>query len=134
MTYYLAVAPDPIQINPEQMPLDASVVLDPHSLKSLDGLKEKSALILQSTLKTPEEVWAFLPQKLKTEIVAQKRRVFFADFLGMALQESKPIHAALLGGVMAALKQQKSIKFPEKNWTVKLREILVKRGNEPGFH
>lgn len=90
-TYYLSAAPEPIRLNCEYHYVD--VVMSPdakvfnHS-NPLFGLKPEGVFIIQSALKSPEEVWATIPLQHQQYIVDNNIRIFYLDGFKIAREEA----------------------------------------------
>jgi len=90
-TYYLSAAPEPIRVNCEYHYVDVVLSPDPnvfgHS-NPLYGLKAGGAFIIQSSLATPEEVWATIPYASQKFIIDNDIRVFYVDGFKIAREEA----------------------------------------------
>ena len=90
-TYYLSAAPEPIRLNCEYHYVD--VVMSPdanvfaHS-NPLFGLKPGGVFIIQSSLETPEEVWATIPRERQQYIVDNDIKIYFLDGFKIAREEA----------------------------------------------
>ena len=90
-TYYLSAAPEPIRINCEYHYVD--VVMSPdanvfsHS-NPLFGLKQGGVFIIQSSLESPEEVWATIPRKHQQYIVDRDISFYYLDGFKIAREEA----------------------------------------------
>ncbi|MCP5416053.1 MAG: 2-oxoacid:acceptor oxidoreductase family protein [Chromatiaceae bacterium] len=90
-TYYLSAAPEPIRLNCEYHHVDVVLSPDPnvflHS-NPLYGLKKGGSFIIQSSLGSPDRVWAEIPVNSQRYIVDQQIRVFFVDGFKIAREEA----------------------------------------------
>jgi pyruvate-ferredoxin/flavodoxin oxidoreductase len=90
-TYYLAAAPEPIRINCEYFFVDVVLSPDPNVFKhtnALAGLKKGGSFIIQSEKKTPDEVWADIPEPYQKVIINNDIRVFYIDGFNIAREEA----------------------------------------------
>jgi len=90
-TYFLSAAPEPIRVNCEYHYVDVVLSPDPNVFEHSDplmGLKKGGTLIIQSALKTPEEVWASFPIDGQKKIVENEFRVFYIDGFQIAKEEA----------------------------------------------
>lgn len=90
-TYYLAAAPEPIQINCEYFFVDVVLSPDPNVFKhtnALAGLKNGGCFIIQSERKTAEEVWMDIPAHYQKLIVDNDIHIFYLDGFKIAREEA----------------------------------------------
>ncbi|MGB5188535.1 2-oxoacid:acceptor oxidoreductase family protein [Robiginitalea sp.] len=90
-TYYLAASSEPIRINCEYFFVDVVLSPDPNVFKhtnALAGLKKGGNFIVQSDKKTPEEVWAEIPQQYQKVIIDKEIHVFYIDGFKIAREEA----------------------------------------------
>ena len=90
-TYYLTAAPEPIRINCEYIHVDAVLSPDPNVFSHsnpLNGLKKNGVFIIQSELKTPQEVWETIPSSAQRFIIDNEIRVFYLDGFKIAREEA----------------------------------------------
>ncbi len=90
-TYYLAAAPEPIQLNCEYFFVDVVLSPDPNVFKhtnALAGLKKGGCFIIQSDKQKPEEVWADIPLPYQKVIVDNDIHVFYIDGFKIAREEA----------------------------------------------
>lgn len=90
-TYYLAAAPEPIQINCEYFFVDVVLSPDPNVFKhtnALAGLKKDGCFIIQSERKTAEEVWADIPAHYQKLIVDNEIHIYYVDGFKIARDEA----------------------------------------------
>ncbi|MGD7036161.1 2-oxoacid:acceptor oxidoreductase family protein [Alkalicoccus sp. WONF2802] len=90
-TYYLAAAPEPININCEYYFVDVVLSPDPNVFKhtnALAGLKKGGTFIIQSERKTADEVWADIPVHYQKMIIDNDIRVFYVDGFKIAREEA----------------------------------------------
>jgi pyruvate-ferredoxin/flavodoxin oxidoreductase len=81
-TYYLAAAPEPININCEYFFVDVVLSPDPNVFKhtnALAGLINGGTFIIQSERKTADEVWADIPKHYQKLIIENNIRIFYLD-------------------------------------------------------
>lgn len=90
-TYFLSAAPEPIRLNCEYTYVDVVLSPDPnvftHS-NPLAGLKPGGCFIIQSSLDSPEKVWASFPAAARQFIVEQGIRVYYLDGFKIAREEA----------------------------------------------
>ncbi|MBU0500698.1 MAG: 2-oxoacid:acceptor oxidoreductase family protein [Gammaproteobacteria bacterium] len=90
-TYFLSAAPTPIPLNCEYYFVDVVLSPDPnvfgHS-NPLSGLKQGGTLIIQSSLASPDAVWASFPRWMQQQIVANDIHVFYLDGFKIAREEA----------------------------------------------
>ncbi|MFD2200422.1 2-oxoacid:acceptor oxidoreductase family protein [Shivajiella indica] len=90
-TYYLAAAPEPININCEYFFVDVVLSPDPNVFKhtnALAGLKNGGTFIIQSEKKTADEVWADIPKHYQKIIIENEIRIFYVDGFKIAREEA----------------------------------------------
>jgi len=90
-TYYLAAAPEPIQINCEYFFVDVVLSPDPNVFKhtnALAGLKKGGCFIIQSERKTAAEVWADIPINYQKLIIDNEIHIFYVDGFKIAREEA----------------------------------------------
>jgi len=90
-TFYLAAAPEPIRINCEFYHVDVVLSPDPNVLEhtnALAGLHDGGVFVIQSDLKSPEAVWAQIPEHYQREIVERNIHVFYLDAFAIAREEA----------------------------------------------
>ncbi|WP_199287173.1 2-oxoacid:acceptor oxidoreductase family protein [Robertkochia marina] len=90
-TYYLAAASEPIRINCEYYFVDVVLSPDPNVFKhtnALAGLKQGGSFIIQSDRKTPEEVWADIPEFYQKIIIDKEIKLFYIDGFKIAREEA----------------------------------------------
>ncbi|NNF22559.1 MAG: pyruvate ferredoxin oxidoreductase [Saprospiraceae bacterium] len=90
-TYYLAAAPEPIRVNCEYYFVDVVLSPDPNVFKhtnALAGLKEGGSFIIQSEKKTPEAVWADIPEAYQKIIINNNIHVYYIDGFKIAREEA----------------------------------------------
>ena len=90
-TYYLAAAPEPININCEYYFVDVVLSPDPNVLKhtnALAGLKKGGTFIIQSERKTADEVWADIPKHYQKQIIENDIHVYYVDGFKIAREEA----------------------------------------------
>ena len=90
-TYYLAAAPEPIRINCEYFYVDVVLSPDPNVFKhtnALAGLTDGGTFIIESDGRSPEEVWAFIPERYRKLIIEKKVKVFALDGFNIARAEA----------------------------------------------
>ena len=90
-TYYLAASSEPIRINCEYFFVDVVLSPDPNVFKhtnALAGLKKGGNFIIQSDKKTPDEVWAEIPQQYQKIIIDKDIHVFYIDGFKIAREEA----------------------------------------------
>ena len=91
-TYFLSAAPEPIRVNCEYHYVDVVLSPDPNVFEHSDplmGLKQAGTLIIQSSLATPEEIWASFPLNAQKTIIDKEIRVFYIDGFQIAKEEAK---------------------------------------------
>ncbi len=90
-TYFLSAAPEPIRLNCEYTYVDVVMSPDPnvftHS-NPLAGLDRGGAFIIQSSLESPEAVWASFPYQARKYILDHAIRVFYLDGFKIAREEA----------------------------------------------
>ncbi|MBL3599734.1 MAG: 2-oxoacid:acceptor oxidoreductase family protein [gamma proteobacterium endosymbiont of Lamellibrachia anaximandri] len=90
-TYYLSAAPTPIPLNCEYHYVDVVLSPDPnvysHS-NPLSGLKKGGTLIIQSSLESPEAVWASFPRWMQQQAVENEIQIFYIDGFKIAREEA----------------------------------------------
>ncbi len=90
-TYFLSAAPEPIRLNCEYTYVDVVLSPDPnvftHS-NPLAGLDRGGSFIIQSSLDSPEQVWASFPPGARRFIVDHEIRVFYIDGFKIAREEA----------------------------------------------
>ncbi|OQX45409.1 MAG: pyruvate ferredoxin oxidoreductase, partial [Candidatus Sedimenticola endophacoides] len=90
-TYYLSAAPERIRVNCEYHYVDVVLSPDPnvfgHS-NPLYGLKSGGSFIIQSSLDSPEAVWATFPYSARKFIIDNEIRVFYVDGFKIAKEEA----------------------------------------------
>jgi len=90
-TYYLSAAPEPIRINAEYHYVDVVLSPDPnvfdHS-NPISGLKKGGVLIIQSSLKTADEVWRSFPPHSQRFMIDNEIRIFYIDAFKVAREEA----------------------------------------------
>ena len=97
-TYYLAAAPEPIRINCEYFYVDVVLSPDPNVFKhtnALAGLIDGGTFIIESDGRSPEEVWAFIPERYRKTIVDKKIKVFALDAFNIARAEASDVELQL---------------------------------------
>ncbi|SMD42290.1 pyruvate-ferredoxin/flavodoxin oxidoreductase [Aquiflexum balticum DSM 16537] len=97
-TYYLAAAPEPININCEYYFVDVVLSPDPNVFKhtnALAGLKKGGTFIIQSERKTADEVWADIPKHYQKLIIDNEIRVFYVDGFKIAREEASDVELQL---------------------------------------
>ncbi len=90
-TYYLAASSEPIRINCEYYFVDVVLSPDPNVFKhtnALAGLKKGGNFIIQSDKKTPDEVWAEIPEHYQNIIIKNDIHVFYIDGFKIAREEA----------------------------------------------
>jgi len=90
-TYYLAASSEPIRINCEYYFVDVVLSPDPNVFKhtnALAGLKKGGNFIIQSDKKTPDEVWAEIPEHYQKVIINNDIHVFYIDGFKIAREEA----------------------------------------------
>ncbi|WP_220473411.1 2-oxoacid:acceptor oxidoreductase family protein [Flagellimonas lutimaris] len=90
-TYYLAASSEPIRINCEYYFVDVVLSPDPNVFKhtnALAGLKKGGNFIIQSDKKTPDEVWAEIPEHYQKIIIKNDIHVFYIDGFKIAREEA----------------------------------------------
>ncbi|PSL01710.1 2-oxoacid:acceptor oxidoreductase family protein [Cecembia rubra] len=90
-TYYLAAAPEPININCEYYFVDVVLSPDPNVFKhtnALAGLKNGGTFIIQSEKKTADEVWADIPKHYQKLIIENDIRIYYVDGFKIAREEA----------------------------------------------
>ncbi|MGB5509210.1 MAG: 2-oxoacid:acceptor oxidoreductase family protein, partial [Robiginitalea sp.] len=90
-TYYLAASSEPIRINCEYFFVDVVLSPDPNVFKhtnALAGLKKGGNFIVQSDKKSPDEVWAEIPQQYQKVIIDKDIHVFYIDGFKIAREEA----------------------------------------------
>jgi pyruvate-ferredoxin/flavodoxin oxidoreductase len=90
-TYYLTVANDTIRTHSELNYVDFVPLNDVNAFlygNPLIGLQPGGAIFVQTPKTTPEEVWANVPLKAKTEIREKKVRVLALDAAKIAREEA----------------------------------------------
>lgn len=90
-TYYLAASSEPIRINCEYYFVDVVLSPDPNVFKhtnALAGLKKGGNFIIQSDKKTPDEVWAEIPERYQKIIIDNDINVFYIDGFKIAREEA----------------------------------------------
>ncbi|MGA9239640.1 2-oxoacid:acceptor oxidoreductase family protein, partial [Robiginitalea sp.] len=90
-TYYLAASSEPIRINCEYFFVDVVLSPDPNVFKhtnALAGLKKGGNFIVQSDKKTPDAVWAEIPQQYQKIIIDKDIHVFYIDGFKIAREEA----------------------------------------------
>nr|WP_297789589.1 2-oxoacid:acceptor oxidoreductase family protein [uncultured Allomuricauda sp.] len=90
-TYYLAASSEPIRINCEYYFVDVVLSPDPNVFKhtnALAGLKKGGNFIIQSDKKTPDEVWAEIPERYQKIIIDNDIHVFYIDGFKIAREEA----------------------------------------------
>ncbi|UOY07205.1 2-oxoacid:acceptor oxidoreductase family protein [Muricauda sp. SCSIO 64092] len=90
-TYYLAAAPEPIRVNCEYFFVDVVLSPDPNVFKhtnALAGLKKGGSFIIQSDKKTPDEVWAEIPERYQKVIIDKEISLFYIDGFKIAREEA----------------------------------------------
>ncbi len=90
-TYYLAAASEPIRINCEYFYVDVVLSPDPNVFKhtnALAGLKKGGSFIIQSERKTPDEVWADIPERYQKIIIDKDIHVYYIDGFKIAREEA----------------------------------------------
>ena len=90
-TYYLAAAPEPIRINCEYFFVDVVLSPDPNVFKhtnALAGLKNGGCFIIQSDKKSPDEVWADIPEPYQKVIINNDIHIFYIDGFKIAREEA----------------------------------------------
>jgi len=90
-TYYLSAAPEPIRINSEYFYVDVVLSPDPnvfHHTNALAGLKEQGVFIIQSDLKSVDEVWKSIPQPYRRIMVDKQIQLFCLDAFQIAREEA----------------------------------------------
>lgn len=90
-TYYLAAAPEPININCEYFFVDVVLSPDPNVFKhtnALAGLINGGTFIIQSERKTADEVWADIPKHYQKLIIDNNIRIFYLDGFKIAREEA----------------------------------------------
>ncbi|MGB5820865.1 MAG: 2-oxoacid:acceptor oxidoreductase family protein [Saonia sp.] len=90
-TYYLAASSEPIRINCEYFFVDVVLSPDPNVFKhtnALAGLKKGGNFIIQSDKKTPDEVWADIPEHYQKVIIDKDIHVFYIDGFKIAREEA----------------------------------------------
>ena len=86
-TYYLTVADAPIRIHAELDHVDFVPLHDVSAFglgNPLAGLVDGGDLFIQSSLPTPEAIWASIPAEARAEILARRIRVTALDTAGLA--------------------------------------------------
>jgi pyruvate-ferredoxin/flavodoxin oxidoreductase len=86
-TYYLTISENHIKLHSELEHVDLVVLNDTTALFSgnpLTGLVQGGAMIMQSSYKTPEEVWQRIPAHHRRFIRERGIRVYFADMVQIA--------------------------------------------------
>jgi pyruvate-ferredoxin/flavodoxin oxidoreductase len=90
-TYYLSAAPEPIRLNCDYYFVDVVMAPDPNVFSHsnpLQGLKKGGVFIIQSSLETPNQVWASFPQHAREMITANEIKVFYIDGFKIAREEA----------------------------------------------
>ncbi|RPA68956.1 pyruvate ferredoxin oxidoreductase [Cyclobacteriaceae bacterium YHN15] len=90
-TYYLAAAPEPININCEYYFVDVVLSPDPNVFKhtnALAGLKNGGTFIIQSEKKTADEVWADIPKHYQKVIIENDIHIYYVDGFKIAREEA----------------------------------------------
>jgi pyruvate-ferredoxin/flavodoxin oxidoreductase len=86
-TYYLTIADAPIRIHAE---LDAVDLVPLHDVSAFElgnplaGLVDGGDVFVQSTLPTPDAIWASIPARARAELLARHIRVTALDTAGLA--------------------------------------------------
>ncbi|MEJ2621159.1 MAG: 2-oxoacid:acceptor oxidoreductase family protein [Candidatus Thiodiazotropha sp.] len=90
-TYYLSAAPTPIPLNCEYHYVDVVLSPDPnvfgHS-NPLSGLKQGGTLIIQSNLRSADQVWESFPRWMQQQIIDNEIHVFYVDGFKIAKEEA----------------------------------------------
>ena len=90
-TYYLAAAPEPIQVSSELREVEVVLSPDPnvfdHS-NPLAGLTPGGVFVIQSNLDDAQAVWESFPTSAQRYIVDNEIRVFFLDAFRIARDEA----------------------------------------------
>lgn len=90
-TYYLSAAPTPIPLNCEYHYVDVVLSPDPNVFSHsnpLYGLKKGGTLIIQSSLQSPEAVWASFPRWMQQQAVDDEIKIFYIDGFKIAREEA----------------------------------------------
>ena len=90
-TYFLSAAPEPIRLNCEYTYVDVVLSPDPnvftHS-NPLAGLDRGGRFIIQSSLESPDQVWASFPPAARQYIIEHEIRVYYIDGFKIAREEA----------------------------------------------
>ena len=90
-TYYLSAAPEPIRVNCEYDRVDIVMSPDPQVFlhtNAVAGLDQGGVFIIQSSMASPEAVWAGFPVHVQKHIVEHGIRVYFLDAFKIAREEA----------------------------------------------
>ena len=90
-TYYLSAAPEAIRVSCEYDHVDVVMSPDPQVFlhtNAVAGLDKGGVFIIQSSLTSPEAVWASFPMHVQKHIVERGIRVYFLDAFKIAREEA----------------------------------------------